>query len=935
MPTLEKTQNVQTASSHFLQNTSLPPKLVKSAYYNVPKHLYSSWLDHIQKKLNNPPTKSKTSSSSSAFDPEQQLLENLFKSRDFFNEAEKKIILNFCSMLRIKANKNSQTNNTTAAKVDFLIDQTKQQLAQVIFLADEDLAKTASLIDLQNIPASLSRIQEQFEAKIQHILSSIQNHKANHEAVPIQDPALATSVLKPLAIAKMLMTSAGLLNLGLIDSIKQHFFDYSKDLIQYEKEVLQTLDDIEHSPLMQQQIQSIKKPESSNLPSNDLIRITLHLPPSVTPSDVQTKTVVLAALLSDMRQGDVGSCFATSVAILMMSSLKSKVISDIEQMITQGYITRKSATDQSDFIPVLDIGDSALESPLEINKDGNVILEDKLGYLWESPGIIAACRQLNISEDNVIHVIKNIIIRHYTTKGLKIGENTSITPDEIIKYLVERISSEKNFTTEQRGELHNLAAFAFSSETNTPLLRAWESCVASMAESQSNNYVRRKILNCVTTALDSLWPKSKSPFNGITEQAQKVQNVVEKILNTSIQLRYDPQVEIQPKESGDGHSKMLGAFMLHELEHGVKSISAKPIQNPSQFKEFVIKKINLSKAALGNSSDNNTDNCVLIVKNIQEYLSQPDINFSSFLKEAIRAYDDENKKILDPLQSWQTIEHLPFRDATGNENAVVYSKAIGISPGTPDTTKPKDATELLSAFITFGRSRAQTDQFLSDADPYQRYMADTPQHAFTLTPEDASIVDAMSSPQPPMRWIEEHITKPGITVANTPISQEQKINLINIISTEMIPKELIPAFKKQAATIKESANTIHLFSNAILDTLLTITSRKNDKTRAAFSRDLTNILINSFLPANSAKILTNTAARIADTNWVDQGVKHIYFSCFFDPLTKTLQLGTQDEDGNRLRALDQDEWVAYVPWEMYGIKLTPSLDNRKISVVEL
>lgn len=936
MITLDNKKN-QSSFSLFWNPSKTPtknkphPKVIQSTYLNVPGQLQVSWLEHIHQKRLAATKQSHTPFS--AFDQEQRLLEGLFNSRKDFPEADKKKILDLCSMLRIKTTKESQAENSNAGNIDLLIDIAKQQVAQIIFLADIDINKTASLIDLNNIPQSLTRIQKQFELKIQNNIASINNQKIRHDKVPIQDSALVVSVLKPLAIASMLVTSAGLLNLGLIDSIKKYFFDFSTDLVQYEKELLQTLDDIEHSSILQQQIEKVSKPISPELASNDLIRISLHLPTTATPTDAQAKIVVLAALLSDMRQGDVGSCFGTSVAIMMMGSLKGRVISDVEQLITQGRIVRKNSNGQTDFIPVLDIGDSTLETAIPINKDGLVLLEKSTGYLWESPGIIAACKQLNIPDDKIQNVIQSIISAYYASEKIDPKKSSEISPQTIIKYLVEGISSGKNYNSQQIRELNNIASFAFSSETNTPLLRAWESCIASMAESKTHDYVRHKILNCVTTALDFVWPKNS--LYCLTEQAKKVQNIFQNTLNSSIQLRYDPKVEIKAKDTGDGHSKMLGAFVLHELDHGTRSITAKPVLNPTQFKNFVIKKLNVSKESIEKSADNDLNKCQAIVQNIQTFLAKPDSNFSSFLKEAIRSYEDENKKIKDPLKVWEEIEHLPFRDATGDENVAVYSTATGINPGNPETYRPKDASSLLKSFILFGRSRAKADKFLEDNNPYQRYMVDTPQHAFTLTPEDSSIVGAMSSPQPPKQWIEEHVIKPGNAVANIPISQEQKNLLINAVCTDMVPKERVASFKKNIASISDSTNTIHLYANEVLNILLKTTRRKNAKTRAAFSRQLTNIILEKVLPPNASKLLEKTAARIADTNWVDQGVRHIYFSCFFDPLTKSLQLGTQDEDGSHLQAVDQEEWVVYVPWEMYGVKLTPSLDNRDIQPMDI
>jgi hypothetical protein len=53
---------------------------------------------------------------------------------------------------------------------------------------------------------------------------------------------------------------------------------------------------------------------------------------------------------------------------------------------------------------------------------------------------------------------------------------------------------------------------------------------------------------------------------------------------------------------------------------------------------------------------------------------------------------------------------------------------------------------------------------------------------------------------------------------------------------------------------------------------------------------------------------------------VDKEAHHLSFACFYNPLAQMVHLALLNEAGNHLSPLEQEEWVTYIPWEMYGIK---------------
>lgn len=897
-------------------------------YQTTMSSLHQSWLKQIQYQIDSPTVPS------SVFDNETKLLEALFAQP--FAEADKDTqnIFLFCSTLCLKAQNTLGLKN--ANDCHSTIDEVKEEISQIIYLAEKDLNAASQLIDQQDATGSLKKIKFAFEAELQKYLQEIKNLQAQHEKIPLHNPAAVASVKKPLLVASMLTTSTGLLNLGLIDTIKKKFYESDAPLKQHEKELLQTLEELKHSPLLQQQFRQILKPLSQNLASNDIIRVTLHLPPSTQPTNKQAQTVALAALLSDMRQGDVGSCFASSVSILMMGAMKTKVLTDFGHILHEGKLSRHTQGGHIDFFPVLDIGDSAVQNPIYITKDGKV--NSFKGYLWEAPGLQSAWQQLEMKPELLNPCLQNLISQQFA-KQSKPTTIIKLSAKEIIEYMLETkvkaIPTDSSLRPEQIHDMKHLAILAFCSETHTPLLRAWESCVAAMAESHESHHVRQKILKCVNLTLHHQWPSHL--FTGLTNEAKHVQKVFTKVLDAGIQLRYDEHIHYETNEKGDGHSKPYGAFVLHEVTQGERSSSAKRVQTPEEFRSFILGRLKFTQEIFDHIENlQNREKYQEVIDHIRDYVSQRNFGHADFLHGAIANYDPANaKRLTEDLQNWKQLQHLPFRDSTGNDVVPVYNNATGFMLELPEIIRPKNAEQLLEAFIQFSRKRVQSDNFLDDDNPYQRYMATTPQHAFTLTPEDHTVIPALKSELSPTEWIQETIAQTGYEIANLPLSPQQKEKFIDEISRQLLPAELANSFKLAALSSASSPDTVHAFCEDILHLLMDFDIRQKSIIRSNLTASLTNILLHHVLTPDAAQKLSTHVVRIADTNWLDRGARHLYFACFFDPVTQSLQLGTIDEDGKELLALDQNEWVAYVPWEMYGVKLTPSITTHSMEVLSI
>ena len=93
---------------------------------------------------------------------------------------------------------------------------------------------------------------------------------------------------------------------------------------------------------LRQTISSISAPPPENLAMDDQLRADLVIAPPAALTAADTRQAVIGALLTPLRQGDVGSCFATSVAIRQQTDKPMAMVAQLKTMIERGYIEGQS-----------------------------------------------------------------------------------------------------------------------------------------------------------------------------------------------------------------------------------------------------------------------------------------------------------------------------------------------------------------------------------------------------------------------------------------------------------------------------------------------------------------------------------------------------------------------------------------------------------------
>src|SRR5207344_1643111 len=85
--------------------------------------------------------------------------------------------------------------------------------------------------------------------------------------------------------------------------------------------------------------ENLPTPERDN-PICDMLRATLGKKGGDALSPAEVKKAVLSAMLAELRQMDVGSCFATLTACRVHDQQQDRMLQDMTEMLSTGAITR-------------------------------------------------------------------------------------------------------------------------------------------------------------------------------------------------------------------------------------------------------------------------------------------------------------------------------------------------------------------------------------------------------------------------------------------------------------------------------------------------------------------------------------------------------------------------------------------------------------------
>jgi hypothetical protein len=811
-------------------------------------------------------------------------------------------VLNFCKMVIDQSGVAPSTKiipSSTPYNEDPKVQQTKELLGIIMYFLDQDHTKLLSLLDTAQYDASVKSLRDLFVKDMQERKKVLDFSVAieTEEGTQLFDYELVKGFHLPIELANVMVLSNGELNLGLSGLMKKCFFDPSIDF-SYQEVISRALDVLKMQPTLVQTFEGVVKPQNPNFKSNTLIRSMLNLDPTTEITNRHAKILAFATFLSKLRQGPIGSCFATSVGINLQILRPDKFMQDIVSILQSDKLVRKVDSESHNIQYVLDATNDALTTELSLFKDG--ILSNGTNLL-DSWALKAACKQMGIPESNTKKAISDAIL------ALTGGKSAKITPFQII----EKIAA-MNFN-ENAQDRADIGKVGFCAIDNNMLLRAWEELIAAMAEVRPHGLVRGSLLNSISAALsDQFKPRTLSD--------KKVMQVFNKTLldtvNTQLDLRYDPSTTLDDDSnantvSSDGKSNFDAAFVMYDTK-------GNEVQTPSEFEETIRSYVDMTAQICAKQFTSNQEAQSLqdTAKKIMAFVGS-----KTFLRLAIINFDEENKKVNHPEDNWETLDGLPWRARYGNDPGEVLDVYFERTKDlVPYTFTPQNAQDLMVTLLDVAKQHQSETHYLDDDNPNETLELTSPQHAFEFMIKSDSMKVAVKDSRNARDWVQDYVSKHGKIFAETKLTPEIKSKILQ--KTEHMLDN--PNHKAEFKAKISKMTTQHVTVDDLRKELLTITQyvTKEDVKDKKDIKNIVNMACDQHILSMQKGVLDSLKPFIihfADTNWND-GDHSIHF-CFV-PYGNTVLLGTVFDDGTNLQVVDQDEWVNRQEWQVYKTSLT-------------
>lgn len=211
-----------------------------------------------------------------------------------------------------------------------------------LMINSEDLQN--NILDLNDLQKTQSQLENLVDQRLSQIGKFLEQLDFKDFTIGEQHHAYML-VLNSL-ISQILIPKEGIFNLALIDPIKQFLlvlpslpFSVENEKPFYCHHIERILDQLQSDEEMRKILSHIQAPEAHS-PSNKIIKEQLDLEEDQVVDQQEAQQAVLSALLTPLRQGQVGSCFGTSIAIEIQVNHLKGMLQDLKSLVEQGLLIR-------------------------------------------------------------------------------------------------------------------------------------------------------------------------------------------------------------------------------------------------------------------------------------------------------------------------------------------------------------------------------------------------------------------------------------------------------------------------------------------------------------------------------------------------------------------------------------------------------------------
>ncbi len=797
------------------------------------------------------------------------------------DKPETNLVFELCDSLRLSAKalirKKSRLLSPEEIKElemkQFLL--ARELIGMVVFAGERDPKTLLNDLEYEGIPIA-EQLQFAVKTELDEVSKVLNKKNKAYDNYFSQDTYTVYSIEAPKEIAKLLLTSRGQLNLGIIGVIKEHFFPKDAKLSEYGQGIVFVLDRIDES--WQKAIDAVESPAGPEIVSNAMIRADLGIQPGEEITKLHCQQVVLGALLSQMCHRHAGNSLAIAWA-MKDSAFLLNCLADYTALVRDGHLSRTVSGSPELFFFKNTLADDWISSQITLNSDSTISEYDDEPF-WKCPNLIAACRQMGITD--LMSYREALLDRLFGSES----EARILSWDALIWTCAEFAAGPDG----NRDALFSAGRYGFSVASNR-LLSAWESSLAALSEARPGDYVRDSVNRCVLKALQPIFANQENTASHYQKTLIKeVEAVFQKIMNNSFRLVYNEAI---PHFSNEG-SYLSGGYELYQKDVSDLTNMGVRIATLGEFRALLLGALDQTKAEEYSRVTCKEDRRVIdsIIQALHLCASG-----TNFMKNVLYLYDDANKEERDPVAHYQALHRTPMTSLDGNNAWERMAVDTGMD-FTPDfrTIRPNDPEDLLKWLLGLAKWKEATKYDLSDS--VSRFIIDGQEFRHFLSGGLSADI-----------WIKKTLVDPGLHISRAEMDDGSKLIFSQKVQ-EWLSDQYVGAIPENSAremeilfsTLHSRVITVQQFAQRCQDGLFHIFNLRPEQASA-----LDALLLQS-LPAAQLRAIQQKAVPFAKRE-LNIDSEDVFICCFFNPRTEKVDFGSIAESNTGLQSMDQFEWL--------------------------
>lgn len=667
------------------------------------------------------------------------------------------------------------------------IDGASKLLAQVIYLLDHDYEAALNIAKGTSPKSYAHSVEFLFDSHMRRLANRLQALEKDAKKSGLHNQTLFCQQTLVRELAQAMVTADCGVNVGLGPLLLQKLALDKKEPLTFYRDIADLMEALKGDEALRGELEGL----GQSLPYNSKDRANWLIRASVQKwnreeelSECDVVKAGLMALLTHLRQGAVGSCFATSVAIQISRWNRLQLLEDISDLFCWSMMPRETQGKAILFPFLLRFSKEGLNKELIIGPDGTVLGEGI--KVWECPGIAAACAALGIKGAQLCRsMLRERTWRTEVHTLLKIYAGMAVDAQD-----GQGLSEE---------EATEIAVFAYSSHTENPVIRAWEYVLSSLVEARTTEVVEAFDMDNTSLkgrAIDSILKALIGAVRAKTGDRARLtglfMNLLAEQLMERMQYVYDPHFEYQ-RASPDGHS-CSGAFVLYDqsqiVEQGVVLPGA--LDGAKKWQEFMVKMVEAACDAMEGKRQTRAVGFKLdqFKEEMVRLAGTPE-----FLMVVHRHFSYENPVNQNVVEKPELIPHTLWVDQRGGdcrELEMVYFERQKWGPHRP--IEPYSAQELLEKLAWWVRRQpAEYRKHLKNRKSWPLLGA-SPTHAFSLYPGSPTMAGLWEGKSTPREWVAKHLLPLGKRLASAGASRTERETVVNWVAS-FASKEVVEALK--------------------------------------------------------------------------------------------------------------------------------------------